>query len=68
MLTKGSEVRDTSMRNSSLNSIVQNHMLHTMYFLRGVWMELISLFKLEVLLFHYTKFILVSNYDNVSHS
>lgn len=54
------------MRNSSLNNSVQNYMLHTMYFLRHAWVGLISLFKLEVLLFHSTKFILVSNYDNVS--
>lgn len=66
MLPKGSGVGDTSMRNSSLNSLVQNYMLQTMYFLRDSWMELIFMFKLEVLLFCSMKFILVSNYDNVS--
>lgn len=46
------------MRNSSLNNSVQNYMLHTMYFLRHAWMGLISLFKLEVLLFHSTNLFL----------
>lgn len=41
-------------------------MSQTTYFLRDSWMELISLFKLEVLVFCSTKFILVSNYNNVS--
>lgn len=41
-------------------------MLHTMYFFRTAWIELVSPFKLEVLLFHSITFILVSYYDNVS--
>jgi len=66
MLPRGSRAGDRSMRNSSLNSLVENYLLHTIYFLRDAWMELISLFKLEVVLFHSTIFILASNCDNVS--
>lgn len=59
------------MKNSSLNCLVQLHMLNTVYlccisFFRTAWVELVSPFKLEVLLFHSITFILVSSYDNVS--
>lgn len=64
MLTKDSRAGNTS-RNSSLRSLVQNYMLHTTFFFRDAWIGLMSLMKLEALLFHSTTFSIVSNYDNV---
>lgn len=59
MLPKGSVVGHTSMRNSAPNSLEQNQMLHALHFFRADWTGLRSLFKLEMLLFHSYKFILV---------
>lgn len=42
------------------------YVAYYMFFFRNAWVELISLFKLQMLLFHSITFILVFNNDNMS--